>query len=156
MQRRLKIGGNMPKCKYCGARITKFDKDICPVCGGKEPLAGVSSETIEITSNLDLSEAELKEFKPTTKFRAFMLFCFLGWTGAPLFYLDYYYQALVWLFINLAFIGGIGSIFAFVARLGFPWGYLLALAIAYIFNIGAGLFVFFKHNLKDGRGEFLR
>lgn len=146
----------MPKCKYCGTRITRFDKDICPVCGEKNPLEGVSSETIEITSNLDLSEAELKEFKPATKFRAFLLFVFLGWTGAPLFYLNYYNQALIWLFLNLSFIGGIGSIFSFLTSLGAPWGYIVALSIVYVINIGAGLFAFFKHNLKDGRGEFLR
>ena len=146
----------MPKCKYCGSRITRFDKEICPVCGEKNPLEGVSSETIEITSNLDLSEAELKEFKPATKFRAFLLFVFLGWTGAPLFYLNYYNQALIWLFLNLSFIGGIGSIFSFLTSLGAPWGYIVALSIAYVINIGAGLFTFFKHNLKDGRGEFLR
>ena len=146
----------MPKCKYCGSRITKFDKDICPVCGERDPLEGVSSETIEITPNLDLSEAELKEFKPTTKLRAFLLFCFLGWSGAPLFYLNYYNQALLWLFMNLAFIGGIGSIFTFAVGFGLPWGYLLALLIVYVINIFAGLYTFFKHNLKDGRGEFLR
>ena len=146
----------MPKCKYCGSRITRFDKDICPICGEKDPLQGVSSETIEITSNLDLSEAELKEFKPTTKFRAFLLFCFIGWTGAPMFYLNYYNQALIWLFINGVIIGGVGSIFSFVTSLGAPWGYLVALSIAYVIDIFLGLFAFFKHNLKDGRGEFLR
>lgn len=146
----------MPKCKYCGSRITRFDKDLCPICGEKDPLQGVSSETIEITSNLDLSEAELKEFKPTTKFKAFLLFCFIGWTGAPMFYLNYYNQALIWLFINGVIIGGLGSVFSFVTPIGAPWGYLVALSIAYVINIGAGLFTFFKHNLKDGRGEFLR
>ena len=25
----------MPYCRNCGARITKFEKDICPVCGQK-------------------------------------------------------------------------------------------------------------------------
>ena len=39
----------MPNCRNCGARITKFDKDICPVCGTKNPLQGVGSETMEVT-----------------------------------------------------------------------------------------------------------
>ena len=146
----------MPKCKHCGSRITKFDKDICPICGEKNPLEGVSSETIEITSNLDLSAAELKEFRPTTKFRTLLFFVFIGWTGAPLFYLNYYNQALLWLFFNFTIIGGIGSVLTFLTPLGLPWGYLVALGIAYLINIGAGLFTYFKHNLKDGRGEFLR
>ena len=128
----------MPKCKNCGTRITRFDKDICPVCGEKNPLEGVSSETIEITSNLDLSEAELKEFKPATKFRAFLLFAFLGWTGAPLFYLNYYNQALIWLFLNHSFIGANGSIFSFLTSLGAHWGYIVALSISYVIKIGEG------------------
>ena len=146
----------MPKCKNCGSRITRFDKDICPICGEANPLEGVSSETIEITSNLDLSEAELKEFKPTTRLRAFLFFVFLGFTGAPMFYLNYLNQAFIWLFLNMAFIGGFGSLFSFATILGLPWGYLIAFLIVFIINIFCGLFTFFKHNLKDGRGEFLR
>ena len=45
----------MPSCRNCGARLSKFDSDICPVCGTKRPLEGVSSETVEITSQVDLS-----------------------------------------------------------------------------------------------------
>ena len=45
----------MPSCRNCGARLSKFDKDICPVCGAKNPLEGVSSETIDITSQIDIS-----------------------------------------------------------------------------------------------------
>ena len=146
----------MPKCKYCGSRITKFDKDICPICGESHPLEGVSSETIEITSNLDLSEAELKSFKPTTKFHTLILFVLVGWTGAPMFYLNYINHAFIWLVFNLTIIGGLGSVFAFFTPIGHVMGYILGLTISYIINIGVGIFVFLKHNLKDGRGEFLR
>ena len=46
----------MPTCRNCGARLSKFDKDICPVCGTPDPLKGVTSETVEITSQVDLSQ----------------------------------------------------------------------------------------------------
>ena len=46
----------MPNCRNCGARLSKFDTDLCPVCGIKNPLQGTSSETVEITSQIDLSE----------------------------------------------------------------------------------------------------
>ena len=43
----------MPICRNCGARIEKFNKDICPICGEKKPLEGVNSETVEITGQID-------------------------------------------------------------------------------------------------------
>lgn len=146
----------MPKCKHCGSRITRFDKDICPVCGEKNPLEGVSSETIEITSNLDLSDAEINTFRPKTRFRTLLFFLGLGFSGAPFFYLCYKIQGLVWLLVNLAILGGVGSILAFFTPLGILWGYLIILFGVYAFNILVGIILFFKHNLKDGRGEFLR
>lgn len=147
----------MPNCKNCGTRLTKFDKDICPVCGEKNPLEGVSSDTVEITSNLDLSEAELKDFNRISKFKAELLFIFLGWSGAAIFYLNYLYQALVWAAINIVLIiGGLGSLLAFITPLGPIWGYLIALGCSYIVNIATAIIIYFKSNLKDGFGEFLR
>ena len=51
----------MPYCKNCGSRITKFDNDICPICGAKNPLEGVTSDTVEITSELDIHDKENKK-----------------------------------------------------------------------------------------------
>ena len=48
----------MPNCRNCGARLSKFDTDLCPVCGIKNPLEGISSETVEITSQIDLALPE--------------------------------------------------------------------------------------------------
>ena len=50
----------MPVCRHCGTRITKFDTDRCPVCGELNPLEGVTSDTVEITTEIDLSD-ELKK-----------------------------------------------------------------------------------------------
>ena len=146
----------MPVCKHCGSRITRFDKDICPVCGEKAPLEGVSSETIEITSNFNLNEEEFKTFRPCTRFKVFLLFTLLGWTGATIFYTRYVLQGFLWLLINLVIIGGVGSLLAFMTPLGILWGYLIMLIAAYVINIGVGIFSYLKRNLKDNRGEFLR
>lgn len=147
----------MPSCRNCGGRITRFDKDICPICGQKNPLQGVSSKTVEFTNDLNSLKAdELKSFHPATKFKAFVLFCLIGWTGAPMFYLNYVAQAFIWFALHMIFIGGLGSVFAFLTPLGFIWGYVLVIGIAYLFNIFMGIMLFFRHNLKDGRGEFLR
>ena len=53
----------MPNCRHCGARIEKFHKDRCPICGELNPLDGVSSETIEITSQIQKSDIEYKKLK---------------------------------------------------------------------------------------------
>ena len=146
----------MPKCKYCNSRLSKFDKDICPICGAKHPLEGVSGETVEITSDLALNIEELKSFKPATKFKAMMAFIFLGWTGFPMFYLRYILQGFIWLALNLMVFALIFLSFFFLMELGIIPSLLIPIGIIYGINIIAGIIVFFKHNLKDNRGEFLR
>ena len=146
----------MPKCRNCGARLTKLDKDICPVCGFKNPLEGVSSETVEITSQFNLGTEEFETYKPCTKATALALFASLGWSGAALFYLSYFHFAIIWAAINIAvLIGGIGSILAFLTPVGILWGYLIMVLACYVINIIAGVIVYLKPNMKDGRGEFL-
>ena len=49
----------MPYCKNCGSRITKFDKEICPVCGEKKPLDGAVSDTVEITTELNVKDKNI-------------------------------------------------------------------------------------------------
>jgi len=146
----------MPKCKNCGARLSKFDKDICPVCGVQRPLDGVSSETIEITSNLDLSSPEFKDFKPHTKLGLFLWFALLGWTGAPYFYLKYPKCGVVWIILTILIEGGLGCALLFGAKMSPLWSFLIPAISIYIINIIFGILFFFKKNLKDGNGEFLR
>ena len=80
----------MPNCRNCGARLSKFDTDLCPVCGIKNPLQGTSSETVEITSQIDLSEMKegQKVLRRRKKFIAY--FFTLGFTGLPFFYIKKY------------------------------------------------------------------
>lgn len=147
----------MPKCRNCGARLSKLNKDICPVCGCSEPLQGVSSETVEITSQLNIDSKEFETYKPCTKSAALALFATIGWTGAGFFYLSYHAVAIIWAVINIALlIGGVGSMLAFLTPVGILWGYLIMLLACYVINIALGFGIFLKQNIKDGRGEFLR
>ena len=67
----------MPYCKNCGARITKFEKDICPICGQKKPLEGATSDTVEITTELKIHDKDRKEqYKAHFRFDTFLLFLF--------------------------------------------------------------------------------
>ena len=145
----------MPVCKNCGARISKFDNDMCPICGTKKPLEGVTSETIEITSEINLGNPEFKAYKQTKRSVMLVLFVFLGIFGTGFFYAKFKKLGLFWLICNLVFIGGVGSILAFMSKTGILWGYLIPLFIAYGFNMITGLFLFLKHDMKDGNGEFI-
>ena len=146
----------MPTCKNCGARLSKLDKDICPVCGFKNPLEGVTSETVEITSQLNIDSKEFETYKPCTKATTLALFATVGWSGAALFYLNYFAYAIIWALLNIAIlIGGLGSLLAFLTPLGVLWGYLIVAIGVYVINITIGVVLYLLPNLKDGRGEFL-
>ncbi|MCQ2815528.1 MAG: hypothetical protein MJ227_04630 [Bacilli bacterium] len=146
----------MPNCKNCHARITKFDTDICPVCGCKNPLEGVTSETVEITSQLDANNPKFKLYRPRLKYVTFMFFVFIGFTGAGFFYMYKKKMGLIWLVANLVFIAAVGSLFAFLSPLGILWSYLIMLFITYAVNIIVGCVYIARHNIKDGHGEFMK
>lgn len=146
----------MPNCKYCGARIDKFNKDMCPICGNKNPLEGTTSNTVEITSQIDLSNVEFKNYKIHLRAIAFLLFILIGWTGAPYFYLGFKKKGIIWAVINILLIAGLGSILAFVTPLGVFYGYIIPVSIIYLINICFGLYYLAKSDLKDGNGEFIR
>ena len=145
----------MPNCRNCGARISKFDADICPVCGTKDPLKGVSSETIEITSQIDLSD--FKEGQKVVRRRKVLLALFLaiGFTAAPFFYLKKKKFAVLWLILNLLFIGGIFAVFFAFIRLPLVVNIIIPIVCAYILNAIVGVTLYCLPDLKDGEGEFV-
>ena len=143
----------MPNCKNCGSRISKFDKDICPICGQIKPLEGVNSETVEITGyiNIDKNEYGVKYKK---RWVIFLLSFFLGPLGIQFLYLAYYKVALIFLATNAIFFTAIFLPFA----LSGSWlmGLIISLGIMYLVSIGIGIYFLFKQSLKDGRGELVR
>ena len=60
----------MAKCKYCGAEISRLDKDNCPFCGGRKPLEGVDDSTQDMTKSL--AELNIESAAPDSP-----------WRGAP-------------------------------------------------------------------------
>ena len=145
----------MPNCRNCGARLSKFDSDICPVCGTSKPLEGVSSETIEITSQVDLSG--FKAGQKIVRRRKIMLILSLliGWTGAMFFYLKNKRNALLWLLINLGGLAGVSILMFTAVKLNIGLSLLIGFGFAYLCNIILGLCFFAKKDLKDGEGEFV-
>ncbi len=148
----------MPYCRNCGARITKFEKEICPVCGTKYPLDGATSDTVEITSQLNVHQKDTKKvYDVHFRLNTFIWFTFLGWTGAGWFYLKFKKIGAIWLAANLLVLGGLMALFALVVLEPTAWlAYLAPVSIVYLVNIGVGIFYLCKTNLKDGNGEFIR
>ena len=147
----------MPYCKNCGARITKFEKDICPVCGAKSPLEGVTSDTVEITTELNVNSKDSKSLSYRAHYRitTFCLFAFLGWTGAGFFYLNFKKRGLIWLLANLVVIGGLMLLFIFTVDAKNWISYVAPFAVVYLINMGLSLYYLFKNDIKDGNGEFI-
>lgn len=145
----------MPSCRNCGARLSKFDKDICPVCGTLKPLEGVSSETVEITSQVDLSGFEAGQKVVRRRKTLLLYFLLIGFTGAPFFYLKQKRNAFLWLVANLAVIGGLFVFFFLALSLHIALAIILPIITAYILNAAVALIYYFLPDLKDGEGEFV-
>ena len=145
----------MPFCKNCHARISKFDKDLCPVCGVENPLDGASSDTVEITTNIQTSDCDFKESKIRRKSTLVLLFCLLGFTGAPYFYLKNSKAGALYLLANVLFIGIITLVATLLSNAYFLVPLLITIGVDYLINIGVGIFYLFLPNVKDKEGVYL-
>lgn len=144
----------MPKCKYCGARLTKFDKERCPVCGAVAPFANDQSQTVDITKEFDFNNPELKDATPRFRKKVFLYFALLGWCGYPFYYLRKKKMFPIWGAINIVLIVGFSVLFSYVTKM--IWlGILIGIGIIELVNICYGLFYLLFPDIKDGSGEFL-
>lgn len=146
----------MPNCKHCGARIEKFNKDMCPICGGSLPLDGVISETVEITSQFD-SELLLDTDVKIKQKKIFMLFAILlGWFGVHFFYIYKFKKGFITLLFNILFITGLFLLMKFVVKSGVPLSIIVPIVITLFINSLTSLFVMKSHNFRDGNGNIVR
>ena len=145
----------MPSCRNCGARLSKFDKDICPVCGAKNPLEGVSSETIDITSQIDISGFSDGQKVVCRRNRMLLFSLLIGFTGAMFFYLKRKRDGILWLSINLLALSSGFLLLFLVASLPIYLAIIIPVVVILLANVGVGLYFYFKPNLKDGEGEFV-
>ena len=145
----------MPNCKNCGARISKFDDDMSPVCGTKKPLEGINSETIEITSQIDLNNFAEGQKVVRRRKKLLLLFLVIGFVGAPFFYLKKKKAAILWLILNLVLLGGLFALFFFAFKLHIAIAILIPILVVYFLNGVMGAIYHFLPDLKDGDGEFV-
>lgn len=148
----------MAKCKYCDAQISRLDKEICPFCGGKNPLDGVDTSTEDITKYLDAinSEKDKSIFKPKSRKIAALLAVILGVFGVHSFYLNFKNHGIITIIISIILIGGVGSLLFFSSILRNPFAFLIPYFTLEAFMIGVAIRYLCRSNLRDGRGEFIR
>ncbi len=146
----------MPNCKNCGSRISKFDKDVCPICGQVKPLDGVNSETIEVTSEISAYKGELSTSKVKKRWVVLVLSIFLGVFGVQFYYLKKPKFASIWLLCHLLIAAILIGIFALAMDNGLVAGSIITVSVEYVFNIGTGIYLFVKKDYKDGNGELVR
>lgn len=146
----------MPNCRNCGARLSKFDKDICPVCGFKKPLDGVVSNTVEITTEIQTVKGEFTNYKTKSRVVTCVLSILLGWTGAPFYYIKHPATGFIYFLISIIFGGGLFAIFYFFANLDLVLSIVIPIIVIYVINLIIGVVFLYYHDLKDGSGEFLK
>ena len=147
----------MPKCKNCHENITKFDKEICPFCGGKKPLEGVDDSTYDITQFVDImkkSDQEVK-FKQRKRVANGLLCMFLGIFGADAFYLGFKKIGFIRLIIDILIYAAISLILFFFTELSF-YSFIIPFGALFIIYFIIGIINLSIRGKKDINGVFLR
>lgn len=151
----------MLKCKNCNKPLTKFDKDLCPYCGTRNPIDETSTETVDVTQFID-NVQEIKEnkaYKRMSRKVYVILLMTLGIFSAHLFYLKRYSQAMVLLITNGSFIGGCGyvlSILNFLPKDLFFVYWMISLGMIFLIYFIMGLTVAKYGEPVDRAGQVLK
>lgn len=145
----------MLKCKNCGEKLTKFNKEICPYCGCQNPLSESVAETDTTKAVSYVKEEEIKINQKS--FKTFLLLTyFLGIFGIEYVYLNKIKEFIFTLIANLAIYICIFFI-CFASKMD-VWAIILVpFIVLYILSIGYGLFLTFgKSIVKDNNGVPLK
>ena len=140
----------MPKCKYCGENITKFDKEICPFCGGKKPLEGVESYTVDITQTINtVDKKTVENYKQHSKLVNSLLCMFF-------FYLGHFKLGISRLLVGLIYIISLFCILYFAVNLEILYSLLISIGSIFIVYFILGIIGLFLNSRKDSNGAFLK
>lgn len=149
----------MPKCKECGETITKFDKEICPYCGCKDPIDKGREETCDITQAISTfsspkdENVKVKEHKKVVMIILCLLFGFLG---LDCFYLGFKKEGLFRILASVLLFSGLFVLFFFlIFDMQFLFPLIIGLSALLLENIVFSLIVGIKRK-KDASGVFIR
>ena len=145
----------MPECRHCHEQIDKFETDICPYCGGKNPIPD-TYKTMDITKPITKMNGEKFVLYKSKSQKVYVILCMLlGFSGAHNFYIKKPKYGLVDIIISVVVIAGFGSVLTFATPLSF-FGYLVAFCIAWFMFFVYSFYLRRKDSPRDGDGEFLR
>ena len=144
----------MPVCRNCKKRIERFNKDRCPICGIEHPFEGVNSDTVEITTNIDVDSVGV-DYNPRKKKKMLLYFLLIGLTGVPFFYLHKKLLGALQIVWSVLIISAVAILLWFFTPIINYFCGLCGLGAAYLVNIVIGLIIYKTPNLKDGDGEFV-
>lgn len=144
----------MPKCRNCGRTLRRFDSDICPYCGERDPF-DKNYQTKDMTSFVKPISGVDDLPKSKKRSVAGLLCLFLGIFGAHFFYLGYKKNGLISILTTLilALGGGLALGLAFPQHLFLAF---LPLIIVYLIYIIFSFRFFLSTDVKDAHGEYLR
>lgn len=143
-------------CKNCHEKLTKFDKDLCPYCGTKNPLIddGNSSDT---TKTIDVVKSEDINFHEKSNLTFNLLLMFLGTFGIDQFYIGNIKTALIRLSINIVFYFVIFILIFVINKNLVLLASLLPLGILLIFYLVLGIISLLNgRRVKDSNGVYLK
>ena len=143
----------MPVCKNCKSRIDKFSKDRCPICGVENPFEGTTSDTIEVTTSVDIDDH--RNYHPCTKKTLLILFIVLGYFGIPFFYLSETKKGFIHFGLNVLAVGLTTFLLGFYVPMNYVLSALIGVGAMLLINTLMGIILYFRPNMRDGRGEFV-
>lgn len=144
----------MPRCKYCSASLTRLDKNICPFCGGKEPLDGDASLTLDVTKVLDKVNVVDAPIKKKSRIIIAILAIIFGFCGGHAFYLRKIKLGIIYSLITI-FLLGLSLILYFFTPLTI-WAFLIPYLVYEIYFIIVAIYYLVKKDLVDIHGVPLK
>lgn len=146
----------MPKCKYCHENITRFDKEICPFCGGKKPLEGIDDSTYDITQFVDIMKEDNDiNFKQKSHVTNALLCMFLGLFGVDAFYLGFNKIGIIRIVINVILFAAVSLPLFFCSELG-ALSFAIVGGALFVLYLIFGIINLFIKGKKDANGVFIR
>jgi len=145
----------MPYCKNCHREITKFDIDVCPFCGEKNPIDD-NYKTMDMTQHIDPQAKGYGLYKSKSQKKAAFYCAVFGFFGLHDFYLGFKKRAIYELLSSVFIIGGAGCVLFFTKLFPDAWAFLIPFFFVWAIYIIVAIYIFKKDSLKDANGEFLR
>ncbi len=144
----------MPRCKYCSASLTRLDKEICPFCGGKNPLDSDASLTLDVTKVLDKVNVVDAPLKKKSRIIIAILAIIFGLFGAHAFYLRKIKLGIIYCAITVILLA-IALLLYFFTPMSI-WAFLVPYLIAELYYIGVAIYYLIKKDLVDIHGVPLK